>query len=227
MESTLFKKVRAVQEIFSEASGWSQKEAGGISSFIITIPNFITACGLVCAGLYAFCFSADVAAGYIPALVVCAGISDLLDGMTARLLQKHSRLGKVLDPLRDRLLGFVVLMNMYFAEPRNMPLIASILALELAIGGVQLQRAFMYRLLTVEEISQRAEHSSGKIRQAVHLIAAGIFVFQMYAPHLWHDIGIPRIPVPWLLAAMLAASAFALSMLFIRRTVPALSGLRF
>lgn len=222
MESTLFKKVRAVQEIFSEASGWSQKEAGGISSFIITIPNFITACGLVCAGLYAFCFSADVAAGYIPALVVCTGISDLLDGMTARLLQKHSRLGKVLDPLRDRLLGFVVLMNMYFAEPRNMPLIASILALELAIGGVHI-----YRFLTAGKVSWRAQHSSGKIRQAVHLIAAGIFVFQMYAPHLWHNIGIPRIPVPWLLAAMLAASAFALSMLFIRRTVPALSGLRF
>lgn len=209
------------REIFYQLFRQSGQE--NVRPRILTIPNLITACGLALVGIYAFCFLSGKAEAYIPLLVVLAGTSDLLDGMTARILDQHTHLGKVLDPLRDRLLGTAVLANIITRESKFFSLGAGIIALELAIGGVH-----VYRLVAMGKISWRAKHTSGKARQAVHLIIAGVFVFQTYAPGFWHHwLGIPPIHLMSILIAMLAASSFALVMLFIPRARPSSHGLRF
>jgi len=78
------------------------------------------------------------------------------------------------------------------------------------------------------KISWRAKHASGKTRQAVHLVAAGVFVFQTHGAFFWNQwLGIPYAPTAVLLAAMLLASAFAFAMLFVQRAPAAPRGLRF
>lgn len=68
-----------------------------------TIPNALTALRLV---LTPF-FAAALLAGDLPRawlLFLLAGVSDGLDGLLARLLDQRSSLGRVLDPLADKLL---------------------------------------------------------------------------------------------------------------------------
>ena len=54
-----------------------------------------------------------------------AGISDLLDGFTARLLHVRSRLGMLLDPAGDKLLmtaSYIILTMPGVARPNTIPL---------------------------------------------------------------------------------------------------------
>ena len=218
---TLFTISNAPREIFCRLFRQSGPE--NVRPRILTIPNLITAFGLALIGIYAFCFLSGNAEAFIPLLVVLAGTSDLLDGMAARILDQHTHLGKVLDPLRDRLLGVAVLANIIICEPKLLSLGASIVALELAIGGVHI-----YRLTAIGKISWRAKHMSGKTRQAAHLIAAGVFVFQTYVPILWNQwLGVPFIPLVSILSTMFMASSFAFVMLFVHRVRVAPRGLRF
>jgi cardiolipin synthase len=50
----------------------------------------------------------------LPVFAVAAG-SDLLDGLVARLLRQHSRLGEILDPIADKLLAFCALVALAWA----------------------------------------------------------------------------------------------------------------
>jgi cardiolipin synthase (CMP-forming) len=73
-----------------------------------TIPNALTALRLLLAPV----FLALHVRGEIPrALVVfaVAAATDLVDGLAARLLGQHSRLGEFLDPIADKLLAFCAL----------------------------------------------------------------------------------------------------------------------
>jgi len=218
---TLFTTLNAPREIFYRL--FRQPGPENVRPRILTVPNLLTACGLALIGAYICCFLSKTGEMLIPIMVILIGASDLLDGMAARILDQYTRLGKVLDPLRDRLLSVAVLANIITREPKFLSLDVGIVALELAIGGVH-----VYRLVAMGKIFWRAKHTSGKARQATHLVAAGVFVCQTYAPILWNQwLGIPHVPAVGILTAMLAASSFAFAMLFIHRAPAASRGLRF
>ena len=81
--------------------------AGSDESAILTVPNVITLVRLACLPLYLYLlFGRDnrVAAAVLLAVL---GATDWVDGYVARHFHQVSNLGKVLDPMADRLLFFV------------------------------------------------------------------------------------------------------------------------
>lgn len=77
------------------------------SSRVVTLPNVLTAVRLACLPLFLWLlFVAEdrAAAGW---LLAGLGVTDWFDGYLARHLHQESELGKVLDPVADRLLFFV------------------------------------------------------------------------------------------------------------------------
>jgi cardiolipin synthase (CMP-forming) len=95
-----------------------------LRSTVLTLPNFISAFRIV---LVPFFVSAVLGQRTRPALVLftIAGLSDLLDGFTARLFHVRSRLGMLLDPAGDKLLmtaSYIVLTLPRVARPNVLPL---------------------------------------------------------------------------------------------------------
>jgi len=78
-----------------------------VSDRILTIPNVITVIRLLCLPVFLWMLFHDenraAAAWFLGAL----GATDFVDGYVARHFHQTSKLGKVLDPVADRLLLFV------------------------------------------------------------------------------------------------------------------------
>jgi cardiolipin synthase len=73
---------------------------------ILTIPNLITLARLLCLPIFVWLLFHDhrVAAAW---LLAALGVTDFLDGYIARHFNQGSDLGKIIDPVADRLLFFV------------------------------------------------------------------------------------------------------------------------
>jgi cardiolipin synthase len=73
---------------------------------ILTVPNGLTLLRLLCIPVFVWLLSRPHHAGWYPAALLLAalGITDGVDGYVARHFDQVSSLGKVLDPLADRLL---------------------------------------------------------------------------------------------------------------------------
>ncbi len=69
---------------------------------IFTVPNVISIIRLICIPFFVYFFHKGnfITAG---AILVCSGITDLFDGVLARKLNQVTNLGKVLDPIADKL----------------------------------------------------------------------------------------------------------------------------
>ncbi|MGD0781831.1 MAG: CDP-alcohol phosphatidyltransferase family protein [Candidatus Aminicenantales bacterium] len=95
-----------------------------LRSAVFTLPNAISAFRIV---LVPFFVLAVLGGRTGQALLIffVAGISDLLDGFTARLFHVRSRLGMLLDPAGDKLLmaaSYIVLTLPSAARPNAIPL---------------------------------------------------------------------------------------------------------
>jgi cardiolipin synthase len=73
---------------------------------VLTIPNAVTLIRLACVPVFVWLLTRPHHAGWWPAAVLLAvlGATDWVDGQLARRLGQVSTVGKVLDPLADRLL---------------------------------------------------------------------------------------------------------------------------
>jgi cardiolipin synthase len=74
---------------------------------ILTVPNVITAVRLAMLPVFLWLLFAQEDRAKAAALLAVLGITDFLDGYIARRFHQTSDLGKVLDPVADRLLFFV------------------------------------------------------------------------------------------------------------------------
>ena len=97
-----------------------------ISKDLMTIPNAISFIRiLLITPFVAFFVAAKYITGnYIPAILILAisGVSDIFDGLIARKFHQESELGKVLDPLADKLTLIAVGICLIFIEPYVLPL---------------------------------------------------------------------------------------------------------
>jgi len=69
---------------------------------IFTVPNVISIIRIICIPFFVYFFRKEdfMTAG---AILICSGITDLFDGLLARKLNQVTNLGKVLDPIADKL----------------------------------------------------------------------------------------------------------------------------
>lgn len=97
-----------------------------ISKDLMTIPNAISFARIILITPFVACFimAQYKTMSYVPAIVIIAlsGISDFFDGMIARKFHQESELGKVLDPLADKLTLIAVGVCMILIQPYLLPL---------------------------------------------------------------------------------------------------------
>lgn len=78
---------------------------------MLTLPNYLTLLRIVAIPIFlSILAQGNYAAAFI--VLVCAGITDVIDGAVARITGTDSELGAVLDPMADKLLllsSFIVL----------------------------------------------------------------------------------------------------------------------
>jgi cardiolipin synthase len=100
-----------------------------LRSAVFTLPNVISAFRIILVPIFVLAVL-DRRTGQALLIFFIAGISDLLDGFTARLFHVRSRLGMLLDPAGDKLLmaaSYIVLTMPSVARPNTLPLVLTAL----------------------------------------------------------------------------------------------------
>ena len=95
--------------------------AGDDESRILTIPNVITFVRLACLPLYLVLLLGQDKRFEAALLLGALGATDWIDGYIARRFHQVSTLGKVLDPVADRLLFFVGIIGILLIDPPGAP----------------------------------------------------------------------------------------------------------
>ena len=117
-----------------EKDVWSFK-----TSDLVTIPNIITYVRFVLIIPFVYFFLAEQ---YIYAAICIglSGLSDCFDGMAARKLNQVTPLGKILDPIADKVTLFAVVICMVIYVPMVLPILVTLLVKDLImlLGGADL-----------------------------------------------------------------------------------------
>jgi len=113
-------------------------DTGASGTRIITLPNLITLARLSCLPLFLwllFGLEHRAAAAWLLAVL---GITDWVDGYLARRMDQVSNVGKVLDPVADRLLFIVGAGGIVVDGSVPVWFAAIVLAREILVGGATL-----------------------------------------------------------------------------------------
>ncbi len=179
-----------------------RKEIYPVSNEILTFPNSITAFGFLSLFLYQANYLYGFLhnnTGFFPGhialtLLVVAIISDALDGFFARALGACSHIGEILDPVRDRYLAFVILLQMAAVEKTSFVIFV--------VGSIILIETFT----AIQNWKySTAVHGVGKLRMGIHMFCSLIFVIQTY--QIWTSINI--ISTETLVVIMLLATVMS------------------
>lgn len=165
-----------------------------VSDRYATIPNAITSLGLAGIVAYASLLLSNSALWLLPIVHVEIFLSDALDGMAADWLDQHTRLGKALDPLRDRLHGILVLGTVTIYDGSAIAFVIMAVAAELCIGALAYAKHI------------REVHMVGKLRALVYWIAGLTALCELF----WFKV--TYVPLSACIAAMGSASICSLIM---------------
>lgn len=106
---------------------------------MLNVPNVLTIIRLILVGVFYWVFNIP---DHMAALVIflVAGATDLLDGYIARKYNMITDLGKLLDPLADKLLLIVALFCLYGSGdvPLVFPILATVKEVAMVVGGALL-----------------------------------------------------------------------------------------
>jgi CDP-diacylglycerol--glycerol-3-phosphate 3-phosphatidyltransferase len=174
------------------------------------LPNLLTLSRIVILlpvmGLLA---AADDTAAYRWAFVLflLAGLTDLVDGWTARRLNCVSNVGAFLDPLADKIMSNVLLVFLACRYPAWVPLwmVLLLLAREFAVQGFRSMAPCLGVVIGTELLS--------KLKTLFQLIAAGAVI----AGLAWDSLASAAAPVALAsLVLALASGYISMTTLFIR-----------
>jgi cardiolipin synthase len=87
----------------------SGKEAGFLKGEVLNIPNFLSFLRIALVPVFLWLLLEEMFVSAITVLAI-AGLTDFLDGYLARKLNQTTKLGKMLDPVADRLYIFATLL---------------------------------------------------------------------------------------------------------------------
>ena len=147
---------------------------------ITSLPNILTLSRIiVIPPLVALFYWDSPATGWVAlGLFTVAGFTDFFDGYFARSMRLHSRLGRMLDPIADKLLvASVILMLVAFDKA---PIIAALIILcrELLVSGL---REFLAELSVSVPVSRLA-----KWKTVMQMIAIGFLLVGEAGPSFFH-----------------------------------------
>jgi cardiolipin synthase (CMP-forming) len=87
----------------------SRKEAGFLNREVFNVPNFLSFLRIALVPVFLWFLLEEMFVSAITILAI-AGLTDFLDGFLARKLNQTTKLGKMLDPVADRLYIFATLL---------------------------------------------------------------------------------------------------------------------
>ena len=116
--------------------------SGNPSTDILTLANVITFCRLALTGAFLVLFASGTSRTLALVCYVVAAATDFLDGQIARRTQTVSWLGKIMDPIMDRILLFTGVIGLLIVGelPVWVPVFVIGRDVYLALGGMVLQR---------------------------------------------------------------------------------------
>ncbi len=138
-------------------------------SDLFTIPNILTYLRFILIAPFMYFFLNDK----LVIAAICIGISgltDCFDGMLARKLGQVTSLGKILDPIADKLTLFAVVICMAIKIPKIIPLLIMLLLKDalMILGGMDLVK---------KGITPPAAKWYGKLGTVVFYFSVGIIIF--------------------------------------------------
>lgn len=175
---------------------------------VLTWPNLISGCRLACIPVFLWLLIGDHGyrdphAGWLGAAIVLAalGATDWVDGQLARRLGQVSTLGKVLDPLADRLLLGVAVVSTVAVGAVPVWVAVVALAREVTVAGGALA-VFLARGRRIDV------HRVGKAGTFALMAAFPLFLAG-HAPVSWHQAAtdlawvftLPGLVLAWVAAA--------------------------
>lgn len=104
-------------------------------SRILTIPNLITMIRLACLPVFVFLLFGQDNRAAAAWLLAVLGMTDWCDGFIARRFDQVSELGKILDPVADRMLFFVGLTSILIDGSIPLAIGLAILVREVVVGA--------------------------------------------------------------------------------------------
>lgn len=116
---------------------------------VFTIPNLLSLLRLLLLPVYAFLYlNAEKDTQFLVAGIIMAlsCLTDLIDGKIARRFNMISTLGKILDPLADKLTQFVLTLCLSLRHPQLLLVLALFVVKELfqaSVGFIHLRRGKM------------------------------------------------------------------------------------
>ncbi|ESR23201.1 CDP-diacylglycerol--glycerol-3-phosphate 3-phosphatidyltransferase [Lutibaculum baratangense] len=157
--------------VTNEASGRDARS----KSHALALPNLLTYGRVAAVPAVGACFYIDGFVGNWIALglFVTASITDFFDGYLARAWQQQSALGRMLDPIADKLLVAVALMTLVADRTIgawSLPAAIVILSREVLVSGL---REFLAELHVSVPVSQLAKWKTTAQMVAIGVLLAG------------------------------------------------------
>jgi cardiolipin synthase len=169
---------------------------------ILTVPNVITAVRLALLPVFLWLLFEQENQAAAAGLLAVLGVTDFLDGYVARHFHQVSELGKLLDPIADRLLFFVAVGGILIDGAVPTWFAVAVLIREVLVAGGSLILAAMgVRRIDVTWY--------GKAYTLLLMIAFPLFLASESTVS-WHDaagvlamaVGIPGLVLSWYSAAL-------------------------
>ena len=170
----------------TEAPAPAPEKAHSLSKDVWNVPNILTMARIVMIPVFLYFLEKDTAKDgvYAALIFTVAAITDLLDGWLARALNLVSVLGKLLDPLADKL---IVMASLVWTVPMGrIPawVVVVLLAREISVTGL--------RSVAASEGVVISAGQEGKTKTALQMI--GIIALVLGYPYHLHygfiDLGI-------------------------------------
>jgi cardiolipin synthase len=136
-----------------------------------TVPNALTALRLALAPVFLVLYLTGHTRRALLAFAVAAA-TDLVDGLAARLLRQHSRLGEFLDPIADKLLAFCILVALVAAGRLPAWLAVLVIGRDVAIVATAVALQAMGREVPVQP-TRAGKYASAALAALVVLVLAG------------------------------------------------------
>lgn len=169
------------------------------ATMLTNLPNLLTYARIaaVPALVATFFFTGEAAQWLALALFAAAGVTDFLDGYLARAMSQQSRLGKMLDPIADKLLVAAAILMLVAAERiAGVSVLAAVVILsrEIAVSGL---REFLATAAVGLPVTRLAKWKTTLQMVAIGFLLAGQAGERVFA--YTHEIGTAGL---WLAAVL-------------------------